>query len=128
MLCTCTKHKENFKNSPQHTLINAFLFIAGHKLKTGSCNHHINGLVQDCINSSANALELLQSGNKPLIWPLDQCLKLLHSEYIPHEIKNNYKYENNPSRTTNVTECTQNDVQYFGSACHMSLDTKHPSC
>ena len=27
----------------------------------------INGLVQDCSNSSANALELLQSCTKPLI-------------------------------------------------------------
>ena len=29
---------------------------------------HINGLVQDCSNSIANALELLQSCTKPLIW------------------------------------------------------------
>ena len=29
--------------------------------------HHINGLVQDCSNSSALAMELLQSCNKPLI-------------------------------------------------------------
>ena len=31
---------------------------------------HINGLVQDCSNSIANALELLQSCTKPLIWQL----------------------------------------------------------
>ena len=31
------------------------------------CNY-IDGLVQDCINSSANALELLQSCIKPLIY------------------------------------------------------------
>ena len=30
-------------------------------------NHHIDGLVQDCSNSIANALELLQSCTKPLI-------------------------------------------------------------
>ena len=29
---------------------------------------HINGLVQDCSNSIANALELLQSCTKPSIW------------------------------------------------------------
>ena len=36
------------------------------------CNiltHHIDGLVQDCSNSIANALELLQSCTKPSIWP-----------------------------------------------------------
>ena len=34
-------------------------------------HHHLNGLVQDCSNSSANALELLQSCTKPLTytWP-----------------------------------------------------------
>ena len=29
---------------------------------------HFNGLVQDCSNSSAFAMELLQSGTKPLIY------------------------------------------------------------
>ena len=29
---------------------------------------HFNGLVQDCSNSIANALELLQSCTKPSIW------------------------------------------------------------
>ena len=29
--------------------------------------HHIDGLVQDCSNSIANAMELLQSCNKPSI-------------------------------------------------------------
>ena len=29
---------------------------------------YINGLVQDCSNSIANALELLQSCTKPSIW------------------------------------------------------------
>ena len=32
-----------------------------------SVNHHIDGLVQDCSYSIANALELLQSCSKPLI-------------------------------------------------------------
>ena len=31
-------------------------------------NDHIDGLVQDCSNSIANALELLQSGTKPSIY------------------------------------------------------------
>ena len=33
-----------------------------------SLQHHIVGLVQDCSNSIANALELLQSCTKPSIW------------------------------------------------------------
>ena len=41
----------------------------------------INGLVQDCSNSSADALELLQSCTKPS--KLEQ-LERLHSEYTPH--------------------------------------------
>ena len=34
---------------------------------------HLNGLVQDCSNSIANALELLQSCTKPWIWSI--CLE-----------------------------------------------------
>ena len=30
--------------------------------------HYVDGLVQDCSNSSANALELLQSCTKPSMW------------------------------------------------------------
>ena len=37
---------------------------------------HVNGLVQDCCNSSALAMELLQSCTKTLIWP--SCR---HEEY-----------------------------------------------
>ena len=33
---------------------------------------HLNGLVQDCSNSSANALELLQFCTKPLICDWDE--------------------------------------------------------
>ena len=33
-------------------------------------NHPVNGLVQDCSNSIANALELLQSCTKPSTWSL----------------------------------------------------------
>ena len=61
MMHTCIKHKENFKDLLQQNLISAFQFIAGHKLKARCCNHHIDGLVQDFSNSTANALELLQS-------------------------------------------------------------------
>ena len=32
---------------------------------------HIEGLVQDCSNSIANALELQQSCTKPSIYPVD---------------------------------------------------------
>ena len=31
-------------------------------------NHHVDGLVQDCSNSSVLAMELLQSCTKPLMW------------------------------------------------------------
>ena len=34
------------------------------------CMHYINGLVQDCSNSLANALELLQSCTKPLTYQI----------------------------------------------------------
>ena len=40
---------------------------------------YINSLVQDCSNSSANALELLQSCTKPLIYGNMHCL---HYAYI----------------------------------------------
>ena len=33
-----------------------------------SCHQYIDGLVQDCSNSIANALELLQSFTKPSIY------------------------------------------------------------
>ena len=36
----------------------------------GGCRCHIDGLVQDCSISIANALELLQSCTKPSIWPI----------------------------------------------------------
>ena len=32
--------------------------------------HQLEGLVQDCSNSIANALELLQSCTEPSIWPI----------------------------------------------------------
>ena len=32
------------------------------------CKRYIDGLVQDCSSSIANALELLQSSTKSLIW------------------------------------------------------------
>ena len=46
-----------------HTKLN-LLFLTEFKA-------HIDGLVQDCSNSIANALELLQSCAKPLIYDTD---------------------------------------------------------
>ena len=43
----------------------------------------INGLVQDCSNSTANALELLQSCTKPSIY----CTFLLFPFYLPIKMK-----------------------------------------
>ena len=37
-------------------------------VRIGAYTHDIDGLVQDCINSSALALELLQSCSKPSIY------------------------------------------------------------
>ena len=37
-------------------------------------NFYIDGLVQDCINSIANALELLQSSTKPSIYAIVDVL------------------------------------------------------
>ena len=38
------------------------------QLHTGVHTSHVDGLVQDCSNSIANALELLQSCAKPSMW------------------------------------------------------------
>ena len=39
---------------------------------------HLDGLVQDCSNSSALAMELLQSCTKPLIWGhIDEQVQVL---------------------------------------------------
>ena len=44
-------------------------------------NAYINGLVQDCSNSSADALELLQFCTKPLIYATKlQCINLSGTE------------------------------------------------
>ena len=43
--------------------------------QTQSHQNHIGGLVQDCSNSSALAMELLQSCTKPSIWNISHwCL------------------------------------------------------
>ena len=36
--------------------------------RPNATGHYLNGLVQDCSNSIANALELLQSCIKPSVW------------------------------------------------------------
>ena len=45
-------------------------------LPSSMSNTYFNGFVQDCSNSIANALKLLQSCIKPSIWP---CLKNAHT-------------------------------------------------
>ena len=50
--------------------------------------HHVDGLVQDCSNSIANALELLQSCTKPfdvisMVASYATWGKELQSQYIP---------------------------------------------
>ena len=51
---------------------------------------YIDGLVQDCINSIANAMELMQSYTKPSI----HCIPLLEAQHIHH-----YRKTSNISRT-----------------------------
>ena len=47
--------------------------------------HHIDGLVQDCSNSSALAMELLQSFTKPSIWAVNFTVDVvLWTELCPH--------------------------------------------
>ena len=51
-------------------LLTIQLFIEQHQLRVAHCRipqHHIDGLMQDCSNSSALAMELLQSCTKPAI-------------------------------------------------------------
>ena len=43
-----------------------------HLLKSLHLIHYIDGLAQNCSNSIANALELLQSCAKPSIWNNDE--------------------------------------------------------
>ena len=55
---------------------NWHIFVQGNAFKnieiqgTSTPVGHIDGLVQDCSNSIADALELLQSCTKPSIWTL----------------------------------------------------------
>ena len=45
--------------------------------------HHIDGLVQDCSNSSALAMELLQSCTKPSIWFDCDCYNNQNKQRAP---------------------------------------------
>ena len=66
---------------------------------------HINNLVQDCSNSSALAMELLQSCTKPLI-----CM-------------NNQKYEKHVKTSSPKTAiiCHFSPINYIMLACHRKL-------
>ena len=51
-----------------------------------SSREHIDGLMQDCSNSIADAMELLQSCTKPLIyvvWNLNCVISNTHALDIP---------------------------------------------
>ena len=55
-------------------------------------NHNIDGLVQDCSNSIANALEFLQSCTKPSIYS-DMSVRLEHLQpniFFPPEKQSDY--------------------------------------
>ena len=45
---------------------------------------YIDGLVQDCSNSIANALELLQSCTKPSTWPYDGLVQERHNSILTY--------------------------------------------
>ena len=51
-------------------------------MATSSDKDKFDGLVQDCSNTIANALELLQSCIKPLNWSLPFMVKTLN--YLRH--------------------------------------------
>ena len=55
-----------FKEKPNLCTVPTFIFL----LQTWNCHPPIDGLEQDCSNSIANALELLQSCTKPSIWTI----------------------------------------------------------
>ena len=48
---------------------------------------HIDGLMQDCSISSANALEILQSYTKPLTWLVSASLWQWLMQWIPDTVK-----------------------------------------
>ena len=54
-----------------HTTVSAYetvIFLLKIKNSTAKATHNIDGLVQDCSNSSALAMKLLQSCTKPSIF------------------------------------------------------------
>ena len=67
------------------------LSLAETLLKQRQKQAHIDGLVQDCSNSTANALELLQSCTKPSIWWNRSLNALLHYKLVtPKPCKNHH--------------------------------------
>ena len=52
-------------STPQNFLMFLIRWIAGREKKKHANQYQIDGLVQDCSNSSALAMELLQSRTKP---------------------------------------------------------------
>ena len=66
------------------------------------CNIYINGLEQDCSNSIALAMELLQSCTKPLVCRLKNCSQLLHTRQ-QHTCHARAKFQNDSFTDYNVT-------------------------
>ena len=52
---------------------------------SGNCLVYIDGLVQDCRNSIANALELLQSCTKPSICVRESTDMVMTAQNIPFD-------------------------------------------
>ena len=73
LLCWCCMYEWWYQWPPT--------WLSGNRWYVSSAILHIDGLVQDCSNSIANALELLQSRTKPSIW--------LYSRVMNHDISYN---------------------------------------
>ena len=67
------------------------------------CNDKIDGLVQDCSNSIANALELLQSCTKPSKWHA-KYLQMKQHFSVGQLTQNGHKSESNPHVSRHVVE------------------------
>ena len=64
--------------------------------------NYIDGLVHDCSNSSANALELPQSCTKPLIWYNILYILLFHCPFdnsIPRAGDNTWGFKNKNNKS-----------------------------
>ena len=63
---------------------NLIVFHHKYQHELASNNHHVDDFVQDCSNSIANALELLQSCTKPLMYMCGMVHLTTSNQWIPN--------------------------------------------